>query len=65
MKFPVMRHNVLLACTQFPLRRINLYLLGKCQFGLTPNWEVWYIHQKAVLPFSVTWAGWRAGQRGT
>ena len=31
----------------------------------TPNWEVWYIHQKAVLPFSVTWIGWKVGQRGT
>jgi len=23
------------------------------------------MHQKAVLPFSVTWIGWKAGQRGT
>jgi len=22
-------------------------------------------HQKAVLPFSETWTGWKAGQRGT
>jgi len=27
--------------------------------------EEWLIHQKAVLPFSVTWTGWRVGQRGT
>jgi len=25
---------------------------------MTQNWEVWLIHQKAVLPFSVTWTGW-------
>jgi len=31
----------------------------------TNNWEVWKIHQKAVLPFSVTWTGWKVGQRGT
>jgi len=32
---------------------------------MTPNWEVWQIHQKAVLPFSETWIGWKVGQRGT
>jgi len=32
---------------------------------LTQNWEEWWIHQKAVLPFSETWTGWRVGQRGT
>ena len=32
---------------------------------MTPNWEGWLIHQKAVLSFSVTWTGWRAGQKGT
>jgi len=31
----------------------------------TQNWEEWLIHQKAVLPFSETWTGWRVGQRGT
>jgi len=31
----------------------------------TLSWEEWWIHQKAVLPFSVTWTGWRVGQRGT
>jgi len=25
----------------------------------------WWIHWKAVLPFSETWTGWRVGQRGT
>jgi len=25
----------------------------------------WLIHQKAVLPFSMTWTCWRDGQRGT
>ncbi|GAB0207124.1 mitochondrial enolase superfamily member 1 [Grus japonensis] len=25
------------------------------------NWEEWLIHQKAVLPFSETWTGWRVG----
>jgi len=29
------------------------------------NWEEWLIHQKAVLPFSETWTGWRTGCRGT
>jgi len=29
------------------------------------TWEEWWIHQKAVLPFSVTWTGWKVGQRGT
>jgi len=32
---------------------------------MTQNWEQWRIHQKAVLPFSETWTGWRAGQKGT
>jgi len=32
---------------------------------MTPNWEVWWIHQQAVLPSSETWAGWKVGQRGT
>jgi len=32
---------------------------------MTPNWEVWWIHRQAVLPFSVTSTGWKAGQRGT
>ena len=32
---------------------------------MTPNWEEWWIHQKVVLPFSVTWTGWKVGQRGT
>jgi len=32
---------------------------------MTPNWEESWIHQKAVLPFSVTWKGWKVGQRGT
>jgi len=32
---------------------------------LPQNWEEWLIHQKAVLPFSETWTGWRVGQRGT
>ena len=31
---------------------------------MTQNWEEWWIHQKAVLPFSETWTGWRVGQRG-
>jgi len=31
----------------------------------TPNWEEWWIQQKAVLPFSETWTGWKVGQRGT
>ena len=29
------------------------------------NWEEWWIHQKAVLPFSKIWTGWRVGCRGT
>jgi len=29
------------------------------------HWEEWWIHQKAALPFSETWTGWRVGQRGT
>jgi len=28
---------------------------------MTQNWEEWWIHQKAVLPFSETWTGWRVG----
>jgi len=32
---------------------------------MTQNLEVWWIHQKAVLPFSKTWTGCRVGQRGT
>ena len=32
---------------------------------MTPNWEEWWIHQQAVLPFSETWTGWRVGQRRT
>jgi len=32
---------------------------------MTPNWEEWWIHWQAALPFSKTWTGWRAGQRGT
>jgi len=28
-------------------------------------WEEWWIHQKAVLPFSLTWIGWKVGLRGT
>ena len=35
------------------------------QFADDTNWEEWLIHQQAALPFSETWAGWRAGQRGT
>lgn len=26
------------------------------------SWEEWPTCQKAVLPFSKTWTGWRAGQ---
>ena len=29
------------------------------------SWEEWLIDQQAVLPFSKTWRGWRAGQIGT
>jgi len=29
------------------------------------TWEEWLTHQKAVLPFSQTWTGWRVGWRGT
>jgi len=32
---------------------------------MTQNREEWLIHWKAVLPFSVTWTGWKVGQRGT
>jgi len=32
---------------------------------MTQNWEEWWIHQKAVLPFSMTWTGWRVRERGT
>ena len=32
---------------------------------VTQNWEEWWIHRKAVLPFSETWRGWRVGHRGT
>jgi len=32
---------------------------------MTPNWEEWWIHQQAVLPFSEIWTGWKVGQRGT
>jgi len=32
---------------------------------MTPNWEEWWIHWQAVLPFSVTWTGWKVGRRGT
>jgi len=28
-------------------------------------WKEWWIHQKSVLPFSMTWTGWKVGQRGT
>ena len=29
------------------------------------NWDQWLTHQQAAVPFSETWTGWRAGQRGT
>ena len=32
---------------------------------MTQNWEEWWMQQMAVLPFSKTWIGWKAGQRGT
>jgi len=32
---------------------------------MTQNWEQWWTHREAVLPSSVTWTGWRVGQRGT
>ncbi|GAB0192666.1 mitochondrial enolase superfamily member 1 [Grus japonensis] len=32
---------------------------------MIPNWEERLTHQKAALPFSETWTGWRTGQRGT
>jgi len=32
---------------------------------MTQNWEEWWIHQKAVLPFRKTWTAWRAEHRGT
>jgi len=28
------------------------------------DWGEWLIHQKAVLPFSETWTGWRVGCKG-
>jgi len=34
-------------------------------FLMTQNWEEWWMHQKAVLSFSVTWTGWKVGHRGT
>ena len=34
--------------------------LGK--FVMTRSWEDWLTRLKAVLPFSGTWTGWRAGQ---
>jgi len=30
---------------------------------MTQNWEEWWIHQKAMLPSSETWTGWRVGCR--
>jgi len=32
---------------------------------MTQNWKERPIHQKAVLPFSEIWRGWRFGCRGT
>jgi len=32
---------------------------------MTQNLQEWHILQKAALPFSETWTGWKAGQRGT
>ena len=32
---------------------------------MTQNWEVWWIHRKAVLSFSETWTDWSVGRRGT
>jgi len=29
------------------------------------SWEEWLRQQKAVLPFSKTWTGWRVGQTGS
>jgi len=41
------------------------YNVPSASLLMTPNWEDRWIHQKAVLPFSVTWIGWKFGQRGT
>jgi len=35
------------------------------KFADDTNWEEWWIHQQAVLPFSEIWTGWKVGQRGT
>jgi len=32
--------------------------------GVADTPEGCLIHQRAVLPFSVTWTSWRVGQRG-
>ena len=43
----------------------GLYQEPSASLLMTPNWEEWWIHRKAVLPYSVTWTGWKVGQRGT
>jgi len=43
------------------LATMGLLLRGSKEANPTSSW----LHQKAVLPFSVTWTGWKVGQRGT
>jgi len=50
---------------QSPVRRTSNLIRLPIACSLTQNWEEWLIHRKAVLPFSVTWTGWKVGQRGT
>jgi len=40
------------------------YTVPSARLLMVQNWEGWWIQQKAVLPFSETWTGWRVGQRG-
>jgi len=38
---------------------------GQASLLMTQSWEEWWTHRQAMLPFSETWRGWRAGQTGT
>lgn len=41
------------------------YSMPSASLWMTQTGENCLVHQKAVLPFRGTWAGWRAGQKGT
>ena len=34
------------------------------RFLTVQNWDKWLMHQKAVLPSSEIWVGWRVGWKG-